>query len=68
MGCLEDRIKYNSKEKNIELAQKYADLMGINCVVYSKDNGKTWSFKPLTNYDVLIKPAAKPKPKAKAKK
>ena len=59
MSCLQDRIKFNSKDKNIELAQKYADEMRVNCVVYSKDNGKTWTFKPLTAYDVLVKPQVK---------
>lgn len=66
MGCLEDRKKFNSLEKNTELAQKFADLEQIPCIVVSIDNGKTWTFKPIDGvYQKLIMPV---KPKKVTKK
>lgn len=69
MGCLEDRKKYNSLEKNTELAQKFADEFQQPCVVFSINNGKAWSFKPINGvYEHLITPKKKvSKPKTKAK-
>ena len=54
MACKDDKIRVNSYEKNVELAQLCANAEKRSYIVESKDNGKTWKFKPTHEYCQVI--------------